>query len=67
MCLFFCTELHSRPTSIDGDSEPQRHVFVIGATTRIDTLDASLRRAGRFDEEIGFGQWMRLETIVFQS
>lgn len=28
---------------------------VIGATSRLETVDPSLRRAGRFDEEVGLG------------
>ena len=31
------------------------HVLVIGTTNRPETLDASLRRAGRFDKEIALG------------
>lgn len=30
-------------------------MIVIGATNRPDSLDAALRRAGRFDHEIGMG------------
>lgn len=32
-----------------------RHVVIIGATNRPDSLDPALRRAGRFDREIGLG------------
>ena len=31
------------------------HVLVIGATSRPDSLDPALRRAGRFDREISVG------------
>lgn len=32
-----------------------KHVVIIGATNRPDSLDPALRRAGRFDREIGLG------------
>jgi SpoVK/Ycf46/Vps4 family AAA+-type ATPase len=41
-------------------------VFVIGTTSRPDVLDASLRRAGRFDKELALGipdQRSRLEIL----
>lgn len=34
---------------------PNRYVLVVGTTNRPDALDAALRRAGRFDHEIGLG------------
>eukprot|EP00850_Spirogloea_muscicola_P010750 SM000064S19772 [mRNA] locus=s64:476900:481462:- [translate_table: standard] len=34
---------------------PRGHVVIIGATNRPDSLDAALRRAGRFDREIVMG------------
>jgi ribosome biogenesis ATPase len=34
---------------------PSKHVVVIGATNRPDSIDAALRRAGRFDREIALG------------
>ena len=43
----FCSELN---WSVSG-----RHVLVIGATSRPDALDPSLRRAGRFDREVSLG------------
>lgn len=50
----------SLPTSSLSHSELNcgasgRHVLVIGATSRPDTLDPSLRRAGRFDREVSLG------------
>ena len=35
--------------------EGSKPVIVIGATNRPDSLDSALRRAGRFDHEIGLG------------
>ena len=41
---------------MDGLGErPEARVVVIGATNRADSLDPALRRAGRFDREIGLG------------
>lgn len=34
---------------------PSKHVVVIGATNRPDSIDPALRRAGRFDREIAMG------------
>ena len=47
----------------DGDDDdsilahlpPSKHVVVIGATNRPDSIDPALRRAGRFDREIAMG------------
>ena len=44
--MYACTELSWEKT----DNKP---VMVIGATNRPDALDPALRRAGRFDHEIG--------------
>lgn len=37
------------------DKTDNKPVIVIGATNRPDSLDAALRRAGRFDHEISMG------------
>ena len=37
------------------DKTDNKPVVVIGATNRPDSLDAALRRAGRFDHEISIG------------
>uniref|UniRef100_A0A914YRI3 AAA+ ATPase domain-containing protein n=1 Tax=Panagrolaimus superbus TaxID=310955 RepID=A0A914YRI3_9BILA len=39
----------------DLSSRLARYVLVVGTTNRPDTLDAAIRRAGRFDHEIGLG------------
>ena len=44
--FFFCADLKNKPDA---------QVLVIGATNRPDSLDSSLRRAGRFDREIAIG------------
>ena len=38
-----------------GTEARRRHVVVIGATNRPDAIDPALRRAGRFDRELGLG------------
>ncbi|GAQ84687.1 AAA-type ATPase family protein [Klebsormidium nitens] len=43
------------PASEPSDTPRKGHVIVIGATNRPDSLDPALRRAGRFDREIGLG------------
>ncbi|KAA8490767.1 Spermatogenesis-associated protein 5 [Porphyridium purpureum] len=45
------SSLHARIASLMDEIEP-RTVFVIGTTNRIDAVHASLRRAGRFGQEI---------------
>lgn len=40
---------------IDLTANKTSHVLVIGATSRPDSLDPALRRAGRFDREISLG------------
>ena len=45
-------------TCMDGlawESNDGKPVIVLGATNRPDSLDPALRRAGRFDHEIGLG------------
>ena len=32
-----------------------KQVLVVGATSRVESLDACLRRSGRFDREISLG------------
>uniref|UniRef100_A0A914HZJ2 AAA+ ATPase domain-containing protein n=1 Tax=Globodera rostochiensis TaxID=31243 RepID=A0A914HZJ2_GLORO len=50
----------------NGRAEDGGHVLVIGTTNRLEVLDASLRRAGRFDREIALGmpgQRARIEIL----
>uniref|UniRef100_A0A183CEM4 Nuclear VCP like n=1 Tax=Globodera pallida TaxID=36090 RepID=A0A183CEM4_GLOPA len=50
----------------NGRTEDGGHVLVIGTTNRLEVLDASLRRAGRFDREIALGmpgQRARMEIL----
>jgi SpoVK/Ycf46/Vps4 family AAA+-type ATPase len=38
--------------NIDITADPTSRILVIGATNRIDSIDPSLRRSGRFDREL---------------
>lgn len=49
-----------------GTNGGDKYVFVVGTTNRPEVLDASLRRAGRFDKELALGipdQRSRLEIL----
>ena len=49
-------------TMMDG-LEERGQVVVIGATNRVDAIDAALRRPGRFDREIEIGVPSELDRI----
>jgi hypothetical protein len=55
--LIFFSVTCSNLTRLDmsWDKTENKPVIVIGATNRPDSLDAALRRAGRFDHEISMG------------
>ena len=44
-----------QPPTTSSPSSSLNHVLVIGATSRLQAVDPSLRRAGRFDREISLG------------
>jgi ribosome biogenesis ATPase len=46
---------NSELSDMSWDKTDNKPVIVIGATNRPDSLDAALRRAGRFDHEISMG------------
>jgi ribosome biogenesis ATPase len=52
------------------DRTDNKPVIVIGATNRPDSLDAALRRAGRFDHEISMGvpdEEARAQSVLLRS
>ncbi|CAG9462022.1 unnamed protein product [Pedinophyceae sp. YPF-701] len=56
-CMDDLSSRPARPKEGDEDTaaDAPRHVVVMGATNRPDSLDPALRRAGRFDREISLG------------
>lgn len=48
--FFFCFYI-----DLSWEKSDNKPVMIIGATNRPDSLDAALRRAGRFDREISMG------------
>lgn len=42
-------------SSMDEISQSQKQVVVIGCTSRPETIDTALRRAGRFEREVNIG------------
>lgn len=50
-----CTHLPILAPDLSWEKTDNKPVMVIGATNRPDSLDAALRRAGRFDHEIAMG------------
>lgn len=46
---------HTPFSDLSLEKTDNKPVIVIGATNRPDSLDAALRRAGRFDREISMG------------
>ena len=50
-----CWRLIRNSPELSWDKTDNKPVMVIGATNRPDSLDAALRRAGRFDHEITMG------------
>ena len=43
-------------TVMDGAGSTDNRVVVLGATNRVESIDAALRRPGRFDREIEIGR-----------
>jgi ribosome biogenesis ATPase len=52
LLFFLSVGLTMINTDLGWDKTDNKPVIVIGATNRPDSLDAALRRAGRFDHEI---------------
>ena len=51
----WCANLLGHGLDMSWEKTENKPVIVIGATNRPDSLDAALRRAGRFDHEISMG------------
>ena len=49
------SEQNSIASDLSWEKTDNKPIIVIGATNRPDSLDAALRRAGRFDHEISMG------------